>query len=662
MSLKGRLSNRMMREVGGSLCVALLFAGCSTLDDEPDPSIQDIGVVRTALNISIPTSYNGPVTKMTDAITQAQTTPVFRGINEITLIPFDVAFNNKGTDTPFDDDRIKKTSTRIGVNVDLRSNNSNSPLTSVNNSITTLNNNGNNSQLYVDVELHTGTRSFLFYGKATDENATATATAKQINGVLNAAGLSADTPGDIQFSLESIYVSADDMADNLADFLTQIGTATYDAGGVATSCWEGLTELYTKFKQIQTGSSANVQAAVQDLYETLVSLANVGTAAEQLSAGKLKAAIDGLENADGTKYISSVSSENVLTFNTTLLGDVTDAKQCYPSNIGLPDGAAVVKWYDADQEFKVETGDNSGANVNNYAKIADYVYPPSLYYRANSDILTSPVSKKTAYEEKTTWPLVLKEYSSTFAAGVVESSTSSIAIRDQIEYAVGRFDVQVKALTTSLEDSKGKSVVLNATSIPVTGILIGGQKTVDFEFKPTIAGADDQTIYDNQAPEGMYLLNATPDKTFRTLVLETKEQSEDVITPPSGDPSDEPVRFAIEFRNNTGSDFTGLDGIVPDGCKFYLIGELRVSTVKGDDRRKYVYNRIKDDGTYELVTTTTPITQVFLQDYVTELLASVKSLKKAYNVIPDLRTPKLELGLSIDMNWQSGNKFTHVIE
>ena len=109
----------------------------------------------------------------------------------------------------------------------------------------------------------------------------------------------------------------------------------------------------------------------------------------------------------------------------------------------------------------------------------------------------------------------------------------------------------------------------------------------------------------------------------RTLVLETAEANDAV------------VKFAIEFQNNSGNAFVGKDGVIPNGCKFYLLGELDMS---------------------KLTNPTVP--SIFKQDYVTTVIATVQNLKNAYNIIPDLRAPKLELGLSVNLEWQAGNVFT----
>jgi hypothetical protein len=48
------------------------------------------------------------------------------------------------------------------------------------------------------------------------------------------------------------------------------------------------------------------------------------------------------------------------------------------------------------------------------------------------------------------------------------------------------------------------------------------------------------------------------------------------------------------------------------------------------------------------------IRRAFVQDYITTANFKVKSFKNAYNLLPDLRTPHLEIGMSVDLTWQSG--------
>ena len=46
--------------------------------------------------------------------------------------------------------------------------------------------------------------------------------------------------------------------------------------------------------------------------------------------------------------------------------------------------------------------------------------------------------------------------------------------------------------------------------------------------------------------------------------------------------------------------------------------------------------------------------KVFAQAYNTKANVTISSLAHAYNCIPDLKNPKLELGLSVNLKWTEG--------
>ena len=99
------------------------------------------------------------------------------------------------------------------------------------------------------------------------------------------------------------------------------------------------------------------------------------------------------------------------------------------------------------------------------------------------------------------------------------------------------------------------------------------------------------------------------------------------------------MNFALEFRND-GEDFYGVDGnIIPKGGTFYLVGSL--SNYKEE-------SKVTD--------------YVFEQDHNTIANITIKSLKNAYNTVPDLRKTQLELGLYVDLTWQAGLVGTVTIE
>ena len=101
------------------------------------------------------------------------------------------------------------------------------------------------------------------------------------------------------------------------------------------------------------------------------------------------------------------------------------------------------------------------------------------------------------------------------------------------------------------------------------------------------------------------------------------------------------INLAIELQNNSGEDFYGFDGLVPNGGKFYLVANLDMTnkTLEGVSKP-----------------------HVFMQDYTTTANLTINSLKNAYVTIPDLRSTKLQLGLSVDLAWQAGLIFDVTIQ
>ena len=84
--------------------------------------------------------------------------------------------------------------------------------------------------------------------------------------------------------------------------------------------------------------------------------------------------------------------------------------------------------------------------------------------------------------------------------------------------------------------------------------------------------------------------------------------------------------FCLELRNDTGKAFTGADGLVLPGAKFYLLGTIELPS----------------DGSF---------TRVFEKDHVTQINCTVSSLTEARTAVPDLEHPNLTLGVRVDINW-----------
>jgi hypothetical protein len=111
----------------------------------------------------------------------------------------------------------------------------------------------------------------------------------------------------------------------------------------------------------------------------------------------------------------------------------------------------------------------------------------------------------------------------------------------------------------------------------------------------------------------------------------------------------------LEFTHNC-ADFVGANGeIIPHGATFYLIGTLKTDAATNKDATAVA--AAKD--------------RVFTQDFKTIATFTIKKgegngtggedeeegLGTATKGLPDLRTPIMELGLSVDLEWQPGLNF-----
>ena len=596
-----------------ALVGAVSFSACSSSDeivDNPDYNPVD-NTVKTQFTIAFP----GNVAKTRQSavtVQDAQSIETFRGMDNIVLYPF-------ATTGTVSTDPIGSSSIKVGDQITLTTIIKPSEQTVTNSIPAATLTKTSNSVLYNDVSIPVGTGSFLFYGKAIDSG-----TDNFVNGALTMTQGTTPQPANIYFNPVQIYPStttASTRGAALATYLSNIAQATNWAEcAVATNSSQSwynasLGILYTNFTGMKAGSSRTVQAAIQDLYAT------VKNNTDDVSKA-IKTAI-----TDNT--YASENSSGALDFQPTITG--------YPGDVNLPDGAATLA-YATDSKTFTQVIDGAG-NTGITAAFSDYMYPASLYYYSNSGIKTSNSSQKTEYNETQDWTTITGKYTDGTSVG---TATRSVAILDPIQYGVGRLDATVKAEAATLYDKNGEAYTLPTDDgFTVTGILIGGQKQVKYDFTTNTAATATYTIYDNitQSQSGTLTATTTASAPNYTLALETAEGQDDIYV-------------AVELVNN-GEYFQGADGVVPKGCKFYLVAQLKLT-----------------DATNA---STAGINQIFKQDYKTTATFTIKAgkskddsdfdpskpegLGKAYNTIPDLRTPQLELGLSVDLTWQPGLTF-----
>ena len=625
------------------VATTLGFTACSSEDDlasAEQGQEQERGVVKTQFTISIPQVTSGTTRMTADVVQNEGTLAQFRGITGIRLYPF----SNQISGVP-ETTTIPSTITLFGPNSGSTgkfgpSGNGNNTIGGQGNLFTT-----STSHLYQDVDIPIGTRSFMFYGVAPRGASSPTIDDNFVYGALSH-NLDATTDAptklqDITFSPSIIYNKddVDPTGTALAAYLTTIAAAQAST----TNTWAntsnvGLAALYENFTSMKAGSWTSVKAAVQEMY---INLKVRDTDNDDTKA--LKNAIRTAIN--NSTYVTSIDANDMITFNSSVAN--------YPRNLNLPDGAAYIQWNAAGHPNAFTALANNRNTGLNTPTLKSYAYPASLYYRVLSNILTSSTIKGTsgdyAYTDTKTWATIKSYYKQTAeeaAAGYdnsyVSSKTRSIVVKDSIQYAVGRLDAKVRATAASLTDNSTTNSISvsdpNATSnIKITGILIGGQKSVNYLFAPKSGSTENITIYDadiNGNP--IYLKNYGESDTNipinYTLVLETADAT-------NLSDEDASIKIAVEFENNTQTTIVGKGNeLIHPGCRFYLIGSLNP----------------KSNTTQNYYGTTTPIKKAFVQAYTTTVILKVNNFNNAYHTLPDLTVPQLEMGLSVDLSWKPG--------
>lgn len=571
------------------------FSGCSSSSDEiiNNPNFDpETNTVKTEFTISLP-NYVGASTRQTDAITQAQSTPVFRGLQDMALIPYSDVVTS--TSTPL---QSKVFTTLLG--------------TIAADGWTKAN---QNAKVYKNLDVPGGSKIFMFYGQAITSGATAADYFR--DGKLNAPASFTGAASTYNFALQPIYETYTSTGDTKGNAILNYVKAIR-ATAVTTPT---LGSLLASFKPT-AASSASIQAAVQKLWTQVIDATNAFPVADQ---NLVKASIEGASNANAT------ISENVV----TLTGENLTG---YPANLNLPDGVVTIDWSD---QANPAINSPAGLDVTDLTKL---VYPAALYYRANSTIGVSPTDNVSETYGTDAWSTIAGSDKYTWN-GTVDGNTRSIALHDQIQYAVGRFDLKVKVANGTLYDKDGKAVTVNTSNgFVVSAVLIGGQKNVGYDFTPGNYGGTTNytyTIYDN-------VMNNTTEKNVstkdqgvnHTLVLETAATGANT------------VNVAVEMTNNTGTVFRGKDGDVPVNGKFYLVGTLDLANKTGDRSKIFEQDYI--------TTATFTITQG--SDTATLEAASPGSknttgLGAAYNVLPDLTISNLEVAFSVNLDWTPGLTF-----
>ena len=535
-----------MKYILYSLLVGMMIVSCSSADDIADDANSQQAAQQVDLLVSVGSKTSQSNKQSVSALRRAAT---FQEMEGLVAIPFHTdGAAVAPTDHPYLD-MVSTTEESSRVE-------------------------GHNNYYVDHCYLMPGTDRMLVYGKSKPSPSAD----QTVNGVLSALPAVRTKLEDIRFSLTSIRNTTEvhTEAQALADYMTSIANST----GWSTTEDVTLKSYYTDFIHVTAEGGGLMSGAAAHI--------NAFVAA-------LRAQLESRYDAVSTAIKNNIDNNTSIASNT------------YPRSIGLPDGAAAIRW--TGNQFEVRTASSPLDNING---ITRYTYPAALVFFTDSPIRTSmtDVPKSTYQNASMAWSNFLDAYYNN--SQTVNTSTKAVAVVNPLQFGVANLRLTLTGMIENIKDAKNNAVTnASMSTLPLTGVIIGGQHTVGYNMKPQ----GEQTDVDGRFIYETNITTETAGKSINTLVLQSYDN--------------EKVPILLEFQNDTAYPFTGKDGIVYPGTRFYLIGMIDPAG--------------KGTGAYA--------NRVFTQDYTTTMSMVVSSLANAYTCMPDLLAPRLEVGVQVVTKW-----------
>ena len=484
-------------------------------------------------------------------------------------------------------------------------------------------------------------------------------------------------------------------------------------GEILANDFIALNTIYDK--ELRAGAGPAVARTLGDLYESInkVALATPTSKAETISkalAAQWKTWLTTLIDTNNKTWnaTSSVIAWAPSGTYTSVTGNLNDFPM---SPFNVPQGATILQLaignptVDADRTFTysyktdIPTYDMGGGSTGSFDPL-NYRYPAELCYFGNSPVrVTDDAHVTSDYPDGVTnW-----DNDASWAAGQtgtgsaawtkngkVLSSTRSVAMQHNINYGTALLKTTVRYGADELQDNNyniqhdrrgvtepNNIITPAAGTFTLTGVLIGGvEAEAGWNYLAKAASPTYTSyIYDNAIPS-----TAIPAYSTDVTVKSTPNYTLlwDNWNEPRRGQKQNVVYIALEFVNNSGKDFWGMNNLIRNGATFYITGKLDpdVATAAkldalGKTAEQYAADRslgitwptnyalppYKADGS------TLQERRIFIQDYMTEanFVIGATSLQSALIAVPDLRTTQISLGLSVDLNWQTGLVFESVL-
>ena len=633
--------------LGIGLLGLLLLAACSSSEETVGSPAgdEDVPTVKVKFFFSLSGHIAGKSQKAStrmpsDVVQKDGSVDAFRGIDDVRMLCYD--------------SYPQQTSTKIGKMIEMKSTDPD-----VVEDVTE-----QDYSEYREISIPVGTSHFGFYARAADSPRNHEEYMKY--GVIETIGLS---PGSyqgnsgIRFRPVQICKSADDLGGSatgqrLLDLLNELmnitgpETAPNDKWATVNNLY--LNEAYKRMKELKTLSSFHVQTMLAAVNRII----NQEPPDDQ---GKLLAAAI-------TEKIASCCTEAPTPTSETI--NLKEDYQGFPDDIHLPAGAARISWDETQGRFVIPDVQAYGKELN-VMSMNDYCYPMNLQYQVLSNIVASektvlftdetgdgtpnptPTTNDNTQDESNSvaqnWQKLIDSLY-VGASSRVQTNTQSVAMVQQVNYAVGRLALRTRISTDNIYDAKGKLVNVSK-GFTLKGYIVGGQREVDYNFQP-VPGSREYAIYDNG-------LNGGPQ------AVKCHEFTDTTFILGLGTAAEKNIYLALELVNN-GDDFQGADGVIVHGATFYLVADLAPS----------------EGSNYS-----TSLNQIFMRDRATQVNLTINGgwrdkdgdgvpdpdldehdnpkpltgLATATYGLPNLDIPHPTVGISVNLSWEEGLWYDEII-
>ena len=448
---------------------------------------------------------------------------------------------------------------------------------------------------------------------------------------------------------------------------------------------------------------------------------NVEEVVAQAVATEIKTRVDKFFTENNNEYTWKSASDVktaatfVLDNDKNLVLNTYDLQKFPAEGFNLPLGSTILTL-----DIKAVTAPATGYNFTyQYAGTVDtyamgggsnsfdpknYMFPAELCYFGNSPIRVTDDTKVVGdYPDGVANWNAEASWTDWTANSHVTSSTRSVAMKDNINYGTALLKSFVRYGAQELQDNNHIlrdawsnhtvdepnntiDVTTRDDHFVLTGILIGGQNaevgwnyiakasTTGFgamvydKAKSTVGGTDVDYI---QIPKATAVGGGNQTEPMYTLLWDNWDA--DLYGQKQRD-----VYVAVEFKNNS-KDFYGENNLIRNGSTFYIVGKLdpdkRPASVTDMTDTEYAADKSAGitwptkyalppyESTGENIGNTIKQRRVFMQDFMTTatFVIGETSLQHALVAVPDLRSGQIALGLSVDLQWQTGIDFGDII-